>query len=253
MNIKKEIGKISSEASHNTGNSIRRKQRKNSYLVSKIPKIGIPIKKVNVTKSANDSKISSVKIPSSRSGMLVGSTRVFHLVLQQQLERVGEKHLISKFVLANSIEEVSTYHNNTITHLGLKFGTKRYKDVCVYCIQLLEGVQNPEVPGRVSVGLKDRWPNCLGPLRPLFHQVRDNGPYRKVGDQVIRSLLAMQRVVEDFSEIALTEIESKREISKEFLDEYNSFIEESEENLIYSDNLSEMEERINYYLDSLGL
>jgi len=179
-----------------------------------------------INKLVDTQKRLSRNVPKEKpKGKLNGSFEIFQIVLQNLLDSVDQKHLISKFSLAKSIDEVQTFHNNLITHNGIEFGTKRYKDTCVYCVQMLEGNLNPEVPGRTSVGLKDRWPNNLGSLRPLFHQVRDNGPYRKVGDQVIRSLFAMQRIVEDFSEIALSDIEGKRKVDETFLSEYETFVE----------------------------
>jgi hypothetical protein len=173
-------------------------------------------------------------------GKIVLNTDVFSLVLQTQLDSIGRAELLGNFNLNKSIDEVKKLHNDFIVHLGIEFGTKKYKKVQHYCIQLMEGIKNPEHPDRLSTGAKDFWPNCIGSIRPLYHQVRDKGPYRIVGDQIIRSLFAMQRTVEDFSQITLDKIEYEAKVDKDFLNRYTEFcINKYKEYGLYETSLKE--------------
>lgn len=155
---------------------------------------------------------------------IAGKAIILEKVLDTLLDTVGKRELIVNFSTRKSIDEVRDFHNNLVAHLGTEFGTKKYKSTTNYCIQLLEGIENPTVVDRLSTGLKDKWPNALGSLRPLFHQVRDGGPYRKVGDQVIRTLFGMQRTLEGFTKLNLEKIEYSAPIDEDFLKEYNEFV-----------------------------
>jgi len=159
-----------------------------------------------------------------KKGQIVTKTKVLKEVLLTLLDSVGKEELIPNFKVDKAIAELLTFHNNLISFLGIEFGTKKYKQVTNYCIQLLEQSTELSIVDRLSTGKKDKWPNGLGELRPLFHQVRDNGPFRKIGDQVIRTLFSMQRVVEDFNEIDIKNIEYSAKIDPEFLKSYEEFV-----------------------------
>jgi len=159
-------------------------------------------------------------------GTLQCKTGVLKLVIQQLLEQVGKPELIVNFNIEKAIDDVITMHNNFITHLGIKFGTSKYKLVQQYCVALMEGQKWETIKpvDRLSIGLVDKWPNALGSLRPLWHQVRDRGPFAVAGEQIIRTLFSMQRIVEDFREIDIENIEYKANINKEFLNEFKEFV-----------------------------
>lgn len=209
--MSERLSNLSPKVSGNRKVKLKNKDRKVKVRVQK-EQYSVPKNKLLSTHKKN------------QRGLLTGSFMVYVQVLQCLLDSIGKKELISNFDVASSIDEVQQMHNRFVTELGIEFGTKKYKAVTLYCVQLMEGHSDPEPVDRLSVGKKDKWPNTLGSLRPLFHQIRDAGPYRQVGDQVIRSLFAMQRVVEDFSEISLKDIEHRATVDQQLLDEYNEFV-----------------------------
>jgi len=163
---------------------------------------------------------------SIRKGELLGSFEVFEFVLNTILEKVGKPELIPKVHIGKAIVQFQTLHNNLITEHGIKFGTAKWNSIKNYCIQLLEGNLNPEHPERVATGRVDGWPRAINITRQLFFQVRDRGPYAQEADQIIRSLFAMNRVIEDFSEMSLDSIEYKAVVDPQFLEDFTQFLDE---------------------------
>jgi hypothetical protein len=159
-------------------------------------------------------------------GKLLGSFEVFELVLNTLLNKVGKRELIHKVDIGSAIKQFQTLHNNLITEHGIAFGTKKWKSIQMYCIQLLEGNLKPEHPERVATGRVDGWPRAINITRQLYFQVRDKGPYMKEADQIIRSLFAMNRVIEDFNELTLDSIEYKAKVDPKFLKEFDQFLDE---------------------------
>lgn len=162
----------------------------------------------------------------SRKGLLVGSFEVFEFVLNTLLEKVGKREQIPKVDIGKAILQFQALHNNLIIHHGIIHGTKKWNAIKLYCIQKLEGIPNPEHPPWVASGRIDGWPRAINVTRQLFHQVRDNGPYRQVGDQIIRSLFAMNRVVEENNSLDLSSIEFKAKVDPNFLKEFSQFLDE---------------------------
>lgn len=173
-------------------------------------------------------------------GQIVTNTIVLELVLNNVLNTVHKQELLANFNIRKSIDEVIKFHNDLILYLGIEFGTKKYKQVQNYCIQLMEGNLKPEEVDRLSVGIKDRWPNALGSIRPLWHQIRDKGPYRYVGDQIIRTLFSIQRTVEDFTNMDLSMIEYKGEVDRGLLKEFSEFSENKLKEFGYKINDGEL-------------
>jgi len=60
-----------------------------------------------------------------------------------------------KFDIIPCIEKIITFHNNLIINHGVVDGTKRYNNIRLYSIHLLEGL-NPDNPGWLATGRKDR-------------------------------------------------------------------------------------------------
>jgi hypothetical protein len=180
---------------------------------------------------AENSRRASVKKSRLKAerGTLTGSFLVFEFVLTSLFEGVGKAELFKKKLdIGKAITQFQVLHNNLITSHGIKYGTARWKQINLYCVHLLEGrkVTESEHPAWLATGRIDGWPRAVNEVRQLFHQVRDNGPYRQVGDQIIRSLFAMQRVIEDFDELSLDSIEYKGDVDPVFLEEFTVFLDE---------------------------
>jgi len=194
-------------------NSVKTENRQ-LYLKKKIKRMKTKVDKLHNTSDFKNN---------CKTGHLVVKTTVLELVLNNLLNTVNRKELLGNFNVAKSIDEVKKFHNDMIISTGIEFGTKKYKATQQYCIQLLEGSKKIEPVDRLSTGKKDLWPNALGSLRPLWHQVRDKGPYRFVGDQVIRTLFSMQRTVEDYSEIDLSKIDYKANVDEAILKDFKAY------------------------------
>ena len=75
--------------------------------------------------------------------------------------------------LQETLDLTIKLHDDLIEHHGVVEGTSKWKRITLYANGLLEG-RNPENPGWVSTGRKDRWPNSLGHLRPVWHFILDH-------------------------------------------------------------------------------
>lgn len=124
-------------------------------------------------------------------------------------------------------------HNKLITHLGVQYGTKHYKDIVLYCLLLIEG-RNPPKVNRVSTGKKDGWPKIFGHLRPIYHSITPNR-YGKVKDskevcveklRLLQTLFKLNRVCASFAEIDVSNIKSTFDLPKEFVSRYDSYLNE---------------------------
>jgi hypothetical protein len=168
---------------------------------------------------------------SYKQGLLHGDFTVFKIILDSLLYSVNQKELLISpiyglYCNARSINQVQLEFNSMITNLGIKFGTSKFKSSTQYCITLIEkGPSEAQKihPEYFSTGTTDRWPKCFNTLRPLYHQVRDNGPYSKVGDQIIRSIFNMPRVIEGYSETTIDSIEYKAEVNLTELQKFKEF------------------------------
>lgn len=109
------------------------------------------------------------------------------------------------------ITQVVDYHNNLITNRGVHEGTSYYKKVTQFVIDLLERPGFPDESEHnnlmLSTGKKDKWPSALKGLRPLYHiQKSDVSPLSQACDQIIRSILAVNRSVSDYCELDIETI-----------------------------------------------
>lgn len=214
----------------------------------KEPKKGNFVIKKKDTKFSTSGKLVKPKNPVK--GELLGSFEVFEFVLNTLLDKVGKRELIPKVNIGEAILQFQELHNNLIVEHGIKFGTAKWKKIQLYCLQKLEGNLNPEHPERVATGRVDGWPRAINVTRQLYFQVRDKGPYRKEADQIIRSLFAMTRVIEDFSEITLDSIEYKAKVDPTFLEEFNQFLDEIFGECKIIDEFNKMDNKYTYHLDT---
>jgi hypothetical protein len=129
-------------------------------------------------------------------------------------------------VISEYFQKVTSYHDSLIGNLGVKFGTKHFKDIFQYCLVLCEG-GHPEPLSRVSVGRKDRWPNKLGFLRPVFRQVLNNDLPQSYRAELLRLLLTLSKVnkiCSAYSEVDIENIQLTFSISQVEIDKFNEYI-----------------------------
>lgn len=145
------------------------------------------------------------KIPSS-----------FIAILQSRLDQKG-----ITFDVSTAAHDLKDFHNELIKNHSIIEGTKRFNSIRVYAIRLLEG-ETPENPGRVATGKKDLWPSKLNLLRPLFYRVRDSKC--QISDQVIRSILYLNRLCKGNAQIDLSNITPTFKVSVEFKNRFRAFL-----------------------------
>lgn len=170
-------------------------------------------------------------------GMIMNDTSVFEKVLETLLE--GEISLLEKkgivvdsrlktISIKDCLYEVITFHNNLVKHNRIPFCFTFFKEVTSYCIQLLESPisEHPRIiTPRLSTGPVDRWPTAFQKSRPLFFNARDRTEIGSVCDQILRSMLNVHRLCEDFNDISLNSITTARKpIDPEFLQSFEAFV-----------------------------
>lgn len=139
-------------------------------------------------------------------------------------ERLMEPELVN-----TCVDQVIAVHNKLIESLGIKFGTKRWKDIANYCIKKLEEFPLDTSPNnlQLAVGDTDRWPKILGKLRPFYHLARlrsDLSNSSHLADQFIRTLLGIPRMVEEFSELNIDSITAPGADLREFRPKWKEFL-----------------------------
>lgn len=150
--------------------------------------------------------------------MIKGVPKVFQEVL------INIKHdEISSCCIKEAIQETILQHNLMIKNHSVIEGTARFALIRLYAIQMLEG-SNIDSPLRVAVGKKDRWPSILNKMRPLYYRVRDYNC--RSSDQIIRSILYLNRLCSGNSVIDTTEIVKKFRVSETFKSQYKNFLKE---------------------------
>lgn len=142
---------------------------------------------------------------------------------------------ISYEQLEEAINEVTSKHNSMIDNHQVIEGTARFALIRLYAIQLLEG-QNVDSPIRVAVGVKDRWPSIFNKLRPFYYRVRDLKCKRS--DQIIRSILYLNRLCKGNSAIDTTEITKLFEVSDEFKERYSNFLKKKYPTMAHGELIS---------------
>jgi len=127
--------------------------------------------------------------------------------------------------MANFIRCVVDAHNGFITHLGIKYGTKHYKEICNYCSLLIEGRQAEPV-NRVSLGRTDKWPNIFGGLRPLFRVIIDHSDpqIKAYALQLMLTLFKLNKVCESFHELEVEDLQKTFELDPIWVKGFEDFV-----------------------------
>jgi len=137
----------------------------------------------------------------------------FNIMVNQLTAKYG-------YCCDDAIGELVRFHNELIKNHQVVEGTSQFNRIRSYAIALLEN-QNPDSLSWVSVGKKDRWPSKLKSLRPLFERVRDEGC--STSDQVIRSILYLNRLCSGNKIPNFSEIQKEFCVSKKFLRKYKRY------------------------------
>jgi hypothetical protein len=131
--------------------------------------------------------------------------------------------------LSNFITLTVKSHDKFIEHHGIIEGTAKWKAILTYATALLEG-RNPENPGWVSTGRKDKWPKALTHLRPLFHFIIDNidnkeTEYEQVETRrFLNTLFKLNRVCSANSTLeALHELKTKFKLDPDLVSRFEKF------------------------------
>jgi len=116
--------------------------------------------------------------------------------------------------------ETVTVFNRSIGLYGIKHGTKRFKREADCCILTTEGI-------RMDVDFKidkaKHWPTRLKHLKFLF--IKDkNSSVKNICDQILRTVLGLSRLPEDFKELDISSITSKGKIDKKLVKEFREYV-----------------------------
>jgi hypothetical protein len=122
------------------------------------------------------------------------------------------------------VQDTIDAHNKYIVTTGIKTGTKSWKAICHHIIILLEG-GNPTP--NFAVGKDLNFPTVLNHLRPLYKVCtlfnKEDGYFP---EQMLRSILGVNRMVEDFSEVDTSTITPKCEVDNLEIDKLHAFVED---------------------------
>lgn len=187
-----------------------------SAKVEKVPKSNLD----NFTKDKEDH---TGQVPTSG---FIGKTR-FDLLVPYFNNSLG---LIFKPEELNTfITKTVKSHDRYIANHGVLEGTAKWKSITTYATALLEG-KEPENPGWVSTGRKDKWPKALTHLRPLYHFIIDNidnEDKRATSYQARRLMLTLfklNRVCSANSTLdSLVNIKKRAKLDPELVKRYRAF------------------------------
>lgn len=126
-----------------------------------------------------------------------------------------------------AIKQVVTYHDRLIINHGVVDGTKRFSELRLYAIRLLEG-QNPDPLSFVATGKKDKWPSKFNLLRPYFYLVRDD--MCQTSDQILRSILYINRLCKGNNNADISDIVKEFEVSSKEILRFKTFLSDSKIN-----------------------
>lgn len=126
-----------------------------------------------------------------------------------------------------SLDETVKFHDKLIANHGIPKGTEKFKEIFLFATQLLEG-SHPKQLAWVATGKVDRWPTKLAFLRPLYHFIVDD---KAKGDmnyitnlrRFFLTLSKLNRVLEDYSELKVTNLKQTFRISPEVHNSFETF------------------------------
>lgn len=178
-------------------------------------------------KSKGNQKKTSKKSPSFvPSSGFIGKTN-FSL-----LEPMFQKFLPEGVTMATLLDKTIKAHDHFIKHHGVVEGSAKWKAITLYATLLLEGreIRKSDVPGWVATGAKDKWPNKLSHLRPLYHYIIDNVDNDNEFDTCVEirrclvTLFKLNRVCSANKTIDLTKAKAKFKLDPGLVAAYEQFV-----------------------------
>lgn len=124
-----------------------------------------------VAQNEKTRKVSKTKKSSRPTHYLLNDKN--HLMVSVIHDLIGPL-VLPRLDASNIVEKHIGTYNSFLKNLGPVKGTQHYKAIVLYCWHLVEAREEISMVPFCGIGLKDRWPNCFGYLRPLFHFIRDN-------------------------------------------------------------------------------
>jgi len=138
-----------------------------------------------------------------------------------------EEHLKFQEMLVIDYASLTTntinVFNNFIEHNGIAVGTSNFKKQAHVCVQRLEGVKTPEID--FAIGKDIYWPTKFHFLRPLLRGLDDpEFATSGISDQLIRTILGVSRIPEDFREVQLEHILHKSKLKASVIQEFEDYV-----------------------------
>jgi len=200
---------------------------KNSQIIT--PKGGNPksLGRTFVKKLTPKKVETKFKTPNnSNKGLITQNFKLLLPIFKNSIPTLKEDNLSSY------IKCVIDTHNSFIKNLGIEFGTAHFKKITNYAILLCEGREALPV-NRVSTGKTDKWPNCFGPLRPIYRIISDDNIDKTTRANYFKLLLTLfklNRVCEDFSVLDIKDISKDFKLEQSFLTEFEKYLKVRLEN-----------------------
>lgn len=156
-------------------------------------------------------------------GKLKAIPKVFKFILESVVKDYDIEYSITEI-----LQQVIDYHNQLISDHGIKDGTKRFNNVRLYIITLIEGGNPKEMPF-TAVSAKYKFPSKLYKMLPLYRLLlkskgKNNFGYKSELDRLIRSLFYINRLVNDFSDIDITDIKKEFKVDPVLIQEFRQYI-----------------------------
>jgi hypothetical protein len=156
-------------------------------------------------------------------GSLKAIPKVFRLILESVTNDYDLEYSINEI-----LDQLVTYHNQLIADHGVKDGTKRFNNVRLYILTMIEGGK-PDVMPFTAVSEKYRFPSKLYKMLPLYvlllNSIKNEDiVYKSEIDRLIRSLFYINRLVNDFSDIDVIDIEREFTVDPKLVNEFRQYI-----------------------------
>jgi hypothetical protein len=129
----------------------------------------------------------------------------------------------------DTIAKVVALHDKLIANHGIPEGTKRFKSLFLYSINLSEG-RAPKQLDWVATGRVDLWPTQLSFLRPIYRLIKDRDStdpdsirIGSVGMRYLITLSKLNRVCSSYSNLDVANIKATFKLEPAFMKDYEQF------------------------------
>jgi len=171
----------------------------------------------------SSNKKKKIKTKNVPLGKLKAIPKIFKIILESVANDYDIEYSISEV-----LQQVIDYHNQLISDHGIKDGTKRFNNIRLYIITLIEGGNPKEMPF-TAVSAKYKFPSKLYKMLPLYRLlIKSKGKnqleYKSELDRLIRSLFYINRLVNDFSDIDVIGIKKEFKVDPQLVKEFRQYI-----------------------------